>query len=86
MRMKVADKTEHDPVNAPRHYMVAGVEVRDIQADRTQDLVGMDAVDYANLLKYILRCWLKFQPVEDLKKARFHLNALIARLEERGFK
>ena len=77
---------DHDPVNKPRHYMVAGIEVRDIQADRCRDLVGMDAVNYANLLKYILRCWLKMTPVQDLRKGRFFLDALIDDLEARGFK
>lgn len=77
---------DHDPVNKPRHYMVAGIEVRDIQADLCRDLAGMDAVNFANLLKYVHRCWRKMQPVQDLRKARFFIDALIEDLEERGYK
>jgi len=73
---------EHDPVNHPSHYMSSsGLEAIEVIRAFTEDLTGMQAVDTANALKYILR-WHKKNGVEDLKKARFYLNDLIA-MEEK---
>jgi len=80
-RKKVRAEIDGDPVNSPSHYMVAGIEVRDIQRELSADLKGMDACDYSNAQKYLLRCFKKGRPIQDLKKSRFHINALIESLE-----
>lgn len=74
--------TEHDPVNSPEHYKVAGIEVRDIQRELINPLTGIQAADYGNAIKYLLRAFRKGKPVQDLGKAAFHINALINNLRE----
>lgn len=80
-RAKVRAEIDHDPVSLPIHYQVAGIEVRDIQKDLSADLKGIDASDYNNAQKYLLRCFKKGKPVQDLKKARQHIDWLIQSLE-----
>jgi hypothetical protein len=80
-RQRVRREIDGDPVNSPSHYKVAGIEVRDIQRELSAGLTGIDASDYNNSLKYHLRCFRKGKPIEDLKKCRFHIDALIASLE-----
>lgn len=69
-----------DMVNRPPHYVRGGIEVIDVIEAFTSDLQGMDAVDTANVIKYILR-WKHKNGLEDLEKARWYLNHLIGRLE-----
>ena len=72
----------HDPVNRPSHYLLpGGLEVRDIQAWMVDTDLGMDAVDMANAVKYLLRAPFKSNYVQDLRKCRFHLDELISRYE-----
>ena len=64
-------------VNHPAHYIsTSGMEVIDIIEAFTPDLKGMEAVDTANVLKYMLR-WKHKNGLEDLKKAQWYLNHLI---------
>lgn len=64
-------------VNHPPHYISkSGMEVIDILEAFTADLTGMEAVDTANILKYMLR-WKHKNGIEDLKKAQWYLNHLI---------
>jgi hypothetical protein len=35
----------------------------------------------AQVIKYLLRLWLKERPVQDAKKARWYLDRLIEKLE-----
>jgi hypothetical protein len=77
-----SNTAEFNPVTRPRHYCVAGIEVRDIQRDLCGELQGMLAADYANGLKYLLRALRKERPIQDLSKAKFHIDALIEGLEE----
>lgn len=70
-----------DNVNHPGHYKSSnGLETIDVIEAFTEDLTGMEAVDTANVLKYVCR-WKKKNGVEDLKKARWYLNHLINKLE-----
>lgn len=69
-----------DMVNHPPHYVRGGIEVIDVIEAFTSDLQGMDAIDTANVIKYILR-WKHKNGLEDLEKARWYLNHLIGRLE-----
>ena len=70
-----------DMVNHPDHYKSkTGLEVIDVIEAFTDDLNGMEAVDTANAIKYILR-WKKKNGVEDLRKAIWYINHLINTLE-----
>jgi hypothetical protein len=57
-----------DPVNKPRHYTEhpSGVECIQITEHMGFNL--------GNALKYIWRCDLKLDAVEDLRKARWYLD------------
>lgn len=69
-----------DPINHPLHYNSGGIEVIDV----------IEAFDLCfsggNCLKYLLRAGRKDPATElqDLKKARFYLDRLIARLEKQS--
>lgn len=71
----------NDNVNHPVHYNVAGYEVIDIIEAFTKDIENpMSAYETGNIIKYILR-WPHKNGLEDLKKARWYLNHMIARIE-----
>ena len=70
-----------DNVERPSHYVVAGVEVRDIQKELSTTMTGIEASDYNNACKYLLRSPRKGKIVEDLKKAKRHITWLIDSLE-----
>lgn len=71
----------HDPVNKPHHYNRGKVECIDAVDACTTDMPGTYAHYTATILTYIWRWYFK-NGVEDLKKARWYLNRLIAKLEE----
>lgn len=70
------EKTQPDPVNRPRHYTShpSGVECIQITEHMGFNL--------GNALKYIWRCDLKKDAIEDLKKARWYLDREIAKREK----
>lgn len=73
--------TEPDPVNHPSHYTSGGIECLDALK------ASMTPIEYAGFLKgqvfkYLWRYRLKGNPVQDLEKARFYLDRLIAETEE----
>lgn len=71
-----------DNVNHPSHYKTkSGLETIDVIRAFTEDLVGIEAVDTANIIKYICR-WKKKNGLEDLKKAQWYLNNLIEKVEK----
>lgn len=71
-----------DNVNHPDHYKSAtGLETIDVIEAFTSDLVGLEAVCTANVLKYICR-WKKKNGLEDLRKAQWYLNKLIEKVEK----
>ena len=71
-----------DMVNHPSHYQSeTGIEAIDVMKAFTADLVGMEAVDTAQVIKYICR-WKHKNGLEDLYKARWYLDDLIDYLEE----
>lgn len=70
-----------DMVNAPPHYIQAGVECIDAIAAATSGKSGIEAVCVANVVKYLWRYELK-NGVEDVKKARWYLDRLIGELEK----
>lgn len=70
-------------VSHPPHYQSeTGLEVIDVIEAFTFDLQGIEAVDTANVIKYICR-WSKKNGIQDLKKAMWYLNHLIERLENK---
>ena len=71
---------ENDLVNHPAHYIKNGIETIDVIDAFTADLKGFKATRTANIIKYILR-WPSKEGLQDLKKARWYLNDLIAKLE-----
>ncbi len=68
-------QTGEDIVNHPEHYKKGGIETIDFI--NAKDL-GYEA---GNVIKYIVRYRLKGNPLEDLKKAKWYIEHLIA-LEE----
>lgn len=71
-----------DPVNKPAHYNQGKVECIDALETATMGLEGIEAVCTANVIKYMWRWKLK-NGVEDLKKALWYLNKLIAKKLEK---
>lgn len=69
-----------DIINHPQHYTAGKVECIDALEAATESLSGIEAVCTANAIKYLWR-WRHKNGVEDLKKARWYLDKLIARLE-----
>lgn len=76
---KHSEDVKPDPVNRPAHYTSGGIEC----IDAMQAAFGVEAVkDFClcNAFKYLWRHRNK-NGVEDLKKARWHLNRLITEME-----
>lgn len=75
-RLKRCEESS-DNVNHPAHYMSkTGLETIDVIEAFTSDLVGLEAVCTANVIKYVCR-WKHKNGLEDLKKAQWYLNKLI---------
>ena len=69
-----------DPVN-PQHYKNGAVECIDAQAAATANKPGIQAVCVANVIKYLWRYESKNR-LEDVRKASWYLDRLIAELEK----
>ena len=67
-------------VSHPDHYKAGGIEVIDVIEAFTKNLVGIEATDTGNVIKYILR-WKKKNGVQDLEKALWYLTHLIERVK-----
>ena len=63
-------------VEHPQHYNAGAIEVIDFIEAWSLDF------NEGNVVKYVTRHKLKGKPLEDLKKARFYIDRLIA-LQER---
>lgn len=65
-----------DPVNHPPHYTQhpSGVECIQVTEHMSFNL--------GNAVKYIWRCDLKLDAIEDLKKAQFYINREIQKREK----
>ncbi len=72
-----------DMVNSPAHYTRGTQEAIDIIEEVIQDAPDpvTGALQY-QVLKYVLRLWLKENPLRDAKKAQWYLNRLILKLEK----
>ena len=70
-----------DNVNHPPHYNRGPVEVIEIIESAIQDAPDMPtAFCHGSAIKYLLRLWLKGDPLENAKKCRWYLDRLIAKL------
>lgn len=75
--------TEPDMVNHPPHYQSSnGMEVIDVIEAFTNTLVGIEATDTGNVLKYMCR-WKYKNGLQDLEKAQWYLNHLINHIKEK---
>lgn len=70
-------KQSNDTVNHPSHYTHGGIECIDAINAAVHDLVGLEAVCTANAIKYLWR-WKHKNGIEDIKKAQWYLDKLIA--------
>ena len=71
-----------DEVNKPKHYNQGKYEVIDIIEDVTKDMIGIEAVCVANIIKYIARYRNK-NGVTDVNKAIWYANKLVDVLKKR---
>lgn len=70
-------------VSHPPHYQSStGLEVIDVIEAFTEDLVGIEATDTGNVIKYICR-WKKKNGVQDLEKAKQYLDHLINHIKKK---
>lgn len=69
-----------DNVNHPSHYNQGGVECIDAMAAATVNKTGIEAICTSNVIKYLWRYESK-NGLEDVKKAQWYLNRLIAEME-----
>lgn len=69
-----------DNVNHPSHYNNGSVECIDAMEAATVNKSGAEAICTANVIKYLWRYEAK-NGLEDVKKAQWYLNRLIAVLE-----
>lgn len=76
------EKIIADTIN-PAHYKNGKVECIDAIEAATTGLEGIEAVCTGNVIRYIWRWKLK-NGLEDLKKARWYLDRLIAKIEKDG--
>lgn len=70
-----------DKVNHPAHYNQGAVECIDALEAATANLTGGEAFATASAIKYLWR-WKQKGGAEDLKKARWYIDRLIAALEQ----
>ena len=76
------DSKPSDPVNHPDHYKTkTGLETIDVIEAFTDGLIGIEATDTGNVIKYICR-WKKKNGLQDLQKAQWYLNHLINHVEK----
>lgn len=70
--------TQYDIVNSPAHYTQGRVEAIEIIEDSISTApTPMLGFLQGQVLKYMLRLWLKKNSKEDAEKAKWYLNKLI---------
>ena len=73
---------EKETVNHPSHYQSkTGIEAIDVIEAFCDGLNGIEAFCTGNALKYMCR-WKNKNGIEDLKKAQWYINKLIALFEK----
>jgi hypothetical protein len=72
------DYKKSDEVNSPAHYTRGSQEAIDIIEEAIQDAPSVKhGMLQAQVLKYLLRLWLKSNSKQDAEKARWYLDRLI---------
>ena len=75
---EIENPYKKDPVNSPSHYTAGKTEAIDVIEDAIDSAPDVTfGFLQGQVLKYMLRLWLKENPLEDAKKARWYLNRLI---------
>jgi hypothetical protein len=75
------EKSMTDYLVKPKHYKSdKGLECIDCIEGVVEGLTGIEATDTGNIIKYIWR-WKNKDGVNDLKKAQWYINHLIAHVE-----
>lgn len=74
-------ESKDEMVSHPKHYNKNGIEVIDVIEAFTSDLSGIEAVDTANAIKYILR-WHDKNGLQDIEKAIWYLTHLKNHLDK----
>ena len=70
-----------DRVNSPSHYTAGKQEVIDVIEDAIKTAPNVTkGMLQGQVIKYLLRLWLKDNPLEDAKKARWYLDRLISKM------
>lgn len=73
---------EDTMVSHPPHYQTKnGLETIDVIEAFTDGLMGIEATDTGNIIKYICR-WKHKNGLQDLKKAEWYLQHLIKHVEK----
>ena len=81
---KNGNHTNDQMVIAHNHYQSSkGIEVIDVIEAFTEGLVGIEATDTGNAIKYICR-WKDKNGIQDLEKAVWYINHLIHHLKAKG--
>ena len=69
-------------VDSPAHYTNGGVDVIEVIEDAVKCAEDpASAVLQSQVIKYIMRMWLKDNPLQDAQKAQWYLERLISKLE-----
>ena len=69
---------QSDAVNSPSHYTRGKQEAIEIIEEAIQDAPSpKQGMLQAQVLKYLLRLWLKDNPEQDARKAQWYLNRLV---------
>jgi hypothetical protein len=72
------ERKDEDRVNSPSHYTGGSQEAIVTIEEAIEHAPSVKAgMLQAQVLKYLLRLWLKDNPLEDAKKAQWYLNRLI---------
>ena len=72
---------KNDMVESPAHYTGGKTEAIDVITDAIKHASSVEAgFLQAQVLKYMLRMWLKQKPLEDAQKAQWYLKRLIEEL------
>lgn len=74
------ESDKNDNVNHPSHYTYGKVECIDAIETATTNLIGPESFLTGQVIKYMWR-WRHKNGAEDLKKARWYLNRLIAEVD-----
>lgn len=77
----MAKKPKVDMVNQPPHYTAGDVECIDAIESAVINLTGEEAFCTGTAIKYLWR-WKQKNGVEDLKKAQWYINRMLAALPD----